>query len=83
MPTLGRKPVSVGLSRSTFLRKLAESNSGQWITYHVGFLFSDRTKNRRLNALANEIWAQYELGTVILVQGRLGDGMYEYFAVKR
>ncbi len=51
--------------------------------YHVGFLMSDRNKNRRLNAMAHEVWAQYLSDTVCLVQRRVGDRMYEYYAVKR
>lgn len=70
------------LSRSTFLRRLEEASRGQWIVYHVGFLFSDRIKNRRLNALAHEAWSQYELGKVELKQRRVGDKS-EYIAEKR
>ena len=51
--------------------------------YHVGFLFADRIKDRRLNSTAGEAWMLYKLGTVVLVQRRLGDMQYEYYAVKR
>lgn len=73
----------VELSRSSLLQRLEAAPRGHWIIYHRGFLYEDRTKNRRLNALATEVWAQYELGKVCLVQRRLGDGQYEYYAVKR
>jgi hypothetical protein len=73
----------VELSRTSLLQRIEAAKRGQWIMYHVGFLFSDRTKGRRLNSTAGEAWAQYELGTVVLVQRRLGDMQYEYYVVKR
>jgi hypothetical protein len=51
--------------------------------YHVGYLYEERTKNRRLNALAHSVYAKYLEGKVCLVQRRLGDKSYEYYAVKR
>ncbi len=73
----------VELSRASLLRQLEAAKRGQWLMYHCGFLMSDRTKNRRLNATAHEVWAQYLSDTVCLVQRRVGDRMYEYYAVKR
>lgn len=73
----------VDLSRSAFLNSLATAPRGARILYHVGFLMADRTKNRRLNAMAHEAWAQYLSEQISLVQHRLGDRQYEYYAVKR
>jgi hypothetical protein len=40
-------------------------------------------KNRKLATLATEIYSQYELGKLCLVQRRLGPAQYEYYAVIR
>lgn len=71
----------VELSKSSLINRIEQSPPGQWIMYHVGFLYEDRTKNRRLNSVATEAWKQYESGRVTLVQRRLGDHIYEYHAV--
>ncbi len=73
----------VELSRAALLQRIEMADRGQWIMYHVGYLYEDRTKNRRLNAMAHEARAQYELGHVCLVQRRLGPNMAEYYAVRR
>jgi len=73
----------VEMSKTTLLQRIATAKRGQWVMYHVGFLFNDRTKNRRLSSTATEAWAQHELGIVELKQRRLGDMMYEYYAEKR
>jgi hypothetical protein len=73
----------VGLSQSSFSHNLDNAKPGQWLMYHVGYLYEERTKNRRLNALAHSVYAKYLEGKVCLVQRRLGDKSYEYYAVKR
>lgn len=73
----------VEMSRAHLLQHIGMAKPGQWLLYHVGFLMADRVKNRRLNATAHEAWAQYLSDTVCLVQRRLGDKQYEYYAVKR
>jgi len=73
----------VELSRTSLLQRIGIAKRGQWVMYHVGFLFADRIKDRRLNSTAGEAWMLYKLGTVVLVQRRLGDMQYEYYAVKR
>lgn len=70
-------------SRNAWLTRLAQAKRGQWIMYHVGYLYTDRTKNKKLAALANEVYARYLAGDVLPVQRRLGLGQYEYFAVVR
>lgn len=73
----------VDLSRSSFLSRLESARRGTWIMYHVGFIYEERRKDRKLTSLANEAYSQYELGKVCLVQRKLGTAMYEYYAVKR
>jgi hypothetical protein len=73
----------VELSRASFIQRLNQAKDGTWIMYHIGFLFEDRTKNRRLHALAATIWGEYEAGKVCLVQRRLDDKCCEYYVIKR
>jgi hypothetical protein len=74
--------IPVDLSKSDFIHKLAGAKRGQWIMYHLGYLYEDRTKNRKLNALAHAVYDEGQLGKCALVQRRLGPGRYEYYAVK-
>ncbi len=71
------------VSRSTWLHRLGMAERGEWILYYTGFLYEDRTKNRRLNAMAHEVYSQYEQGHVTLIQRRLGDLSYQYYAIRR
>lgn len=73
----------IDLSRARFLEILAQARPGAWIMYHVGDLFIDRTKNRKLHALAATIYEKYEGGVLDPVRRRLGPHMYEYFVIKR
>jgi hypothetical protein len=73
----------VELSHSSFSRNLEAAKPGQWLMYHIGYLYEDRTKNRRLNSLASVAYKSYQDGKACLVQRRLGDKSYEYYAVKR
>ena len=73
----------VELSKSTFLHTLESAPRGAWILYFVGFLYEARMKNRRLNTLADTVWGEYLSQRACLVQRRLGDKSYEYWAVKR
>ena len=73
----------VELSKASLSHRIATAKRGQWIMYHVGFLFIDRTKDQKLNAVAGEAWAQHEAGVVELKQRKLRDMVYEYYAAKR
>jgi hypothetical protein len=73
----------VDMSRAAFLEALAQARPGAWIMYHVGDLFIDRSKDRKLNALAHSVYEKYEQGWLDPVRRRLGPHMYEYYAVKR
>lgn len=68
---------------TTCLHRVESAQRGQWILYHVGYLFTDRTKDRQLSTMALVLYNQYLDGEVCLVQRRLGDMRYEYYAVKR
>ena len=72
----------VDLSKLDFLHRLNSGRRNQWFMYHVGFLYEDRPKSKRLNALAHTVYAEYKAGHCTLVQRRLGPGKYEYYAVK-
>lgn len=54
--------------------------------YYRGLLARDRApphptpNTRELSLLAGIVWRQYEAGKVTLVQKRMGDGDYIYFA---
>lgn len=67
-------------SRS-FMAEMAKVRRGAWIPYHRGFLWIDREKNRRVNDIANAAYDLYERGQVTLVQKRLYEHTWIYYAV--
>lgn len=71
------------LSLSSTLQRLKLAPRGQWVIYHTGYLFMDRIQYTQLNSLAHAVYVKYVAGEVCLVQRRLGDMRYEYYAVKR
>lgn len=79
----------------SFGQWLKKAKPGDRVVYYEGFLLQDRTSwivfadssvaipQAAVRAAANEAWAAYEMGSVILTQKRLGDGDYIYYATKR
>lgn len=75
--------VTVEFSKSEFMSWLRSAKCGQSLIYHVGYLYTDRVKNKKLNALAHALYAEAVAGTVHLKQLRLAPLQYTYLAEKR
>lgn len=83
------------MSVKEFGEWMATARRGFRIQYHLGFLGQDRSTdvfigkrmysvpNSPADNIGNATYAAYEDGLVHLVQTKVTDGVYEYWAVRR
>ena len=68
-------------------RFIRYAKPGEWFRYHIGCLAKDRTYAWKTGSpchdIATRIWSLYERGLVDLMQSRIGEGTYEYFAQRK
>lgn len=55
---------------------------GEMLLYHRGLLMRDRQASEPLNEVAHYIYVLASKGMITLNQNRIGEGDYQYFAVK-
>jgi hypothetical protein len=55
---------------------------GKRVCYHIGFLMADRIWDHAACTQANKMLRLYEAGLVTLVQRRVKEGVYEYWAIR-
>ena len=82
----------VNTTVKTINAAIQAARRGDWILYHTGYLWIDRTKSRQISEVAlavrkrsnSRIWAKGEFGSgeVTMVARKLGEMQYEYYAVK-
>lgn len=65
------------------MEKLATLTGNGWAEYHRGFLAADREKDASVAAKANDVWDQYEKGSLNLLQMRHGPLDYSYLYRRR
>jgi hypothetical protein len=63
-------------------QRLETARAGHWLLYHTGYLCEDRTRSAPVDMTARLAWKSYRNGDTALVQRRLGDKSYQYYAVK-
>lgn len=62
---------------------------GSQLTYHIGDLFNDRRKSRATREVAEYMMSRADASDpanppwVHLIQRRIGEGVYEYIAIRR
>lgn len=79
-----------------FYHWLSTASPGAVCVYHRGLLMADRQwwfdsgnksfghwgRDEKVDNLAKAVWTAYRLGDVYLLQRKLGEGDYEYLAIR-
>lgn len=76
-------PIEQAKVMDAFNANVKKLRRGAWFCYHTGYLARDRRTQQTQRTVAQFMYDAYEADRVILIQRKLGEGVYEYWAVGR